>query len=63
MRFSLPLVPDASKSPTIVTVMMVLAVIAIIYGAIIALIQPDLRRLLAFSSISHLGFVVSDCLP
>jgi len=58
MRFSLPLVPDASKSPTIVTVMMVLAVIAIIYGAIIALIQPDLRRLLAFSSISHLGFVV-----
>jgi NADH-quinone oxidoreductase subunit M len=58
MRFSLPLLPDASKSDGVVTVMMVLAVIAIVYGAIIALIQPDLRRLLAFSSISHLGFVV-----
>jgi NADH-quinone oxidoreductase subunit M len=58
MRFSLPLLPDASKSHGVVTVMMVLAVIAIVYGAIIALVQPDLRRLLAFSSISHLGFVV-----
>jgi len=35
-----------------------LAVAAIVYGAIIALVQPDLRRLLAYSSISHLGFVV-----
>lgn len=58
LRFSLPLLPDASKTPTVVTVMMLLAVIAIVYGAIVALIQPDLRRLLAFSSISHLGFVV-----
>jgi NADH-quinone oxidoreductase subunit M len=58
MRFSLPLLPDASKSNGVVTVMMVLAVIAIVYGAIIALVQADLRRLLAFSSISHLGFVV-----
>ena len=58
MRFSIPLLPDASKSNGVVTVMMALAVIAIVYGAIIALIQPDLRRLLAFSSISHLGFVV-----
>jgi NADH-quinone oxidoreductase subunit M len=38
--------------------MMTLALIAIVYGAIVALIQPDFRRLLAFSSISHLGFVV-----
>jgi len=58
LRFSLPLLPDASKSETIVTVMVTLAIAAILYGAIIALIQPDFRRLLAFSSISHLGFVV-----
>lgn len=58
MRLSLPLLPDASKSGTVVAIMMALALIAIVYGAIVALIQPDFRRLLAFSSISHLGFVV-----
>jgi NADH-quinone oxidoreductase subunit M len=58
MRFSLPLLPEASRSVEVATVMMALALMAIVYGAIVALIQPDLRRLLAFSSISHLGFVV-----
>ncbi len=58
IRFSLPLLPEASKSEGVVVVMMTLALIAILYGAIVALIQPDFRRLLAFSSISHLGFVV-----
>src|SRR5256886_12630949 len=58
LRFSLPLLPEASKSKGVVTVMVTLALIAIVYGAIVALIQPDLRRLLAFSSISHLGFCV-----
>jgi NADH-quinone oxidoreductase subunit M len=58
MRLSLPLLPDASKHETVVLVMMSLALIAIIYGAFVAIIQPDFRRLLAYSSISHLGFVV-----
>ena len=58
LRFSLPLLPDAVKDPTVVTVVMALGLAAILYGAITALIQPDLRRLLAFSSISHLGFCV-----
>src|SRR5256712_9503884 len=58
LRFSIPLLPDASKSQTVVTVIMVLGLAAILYGAIMALIQQDFRRLLAFSSISHLGFVV-----
>jgi NADH-quinone oxidoreductase subunit M len=58
LRFSLPLLPDAAKSPGVSVILMVLALMAILYGAIIALIQPDLRRLLAFSSISHLGFCV-----
>src|SRR5690349_18665557 len=58
MRFSIPLLPEASKSPTVVSVMMGLGLAAIIFGAINALIQPDFRRLLAYSSISHLGFIV-----
>lgn len=58
MRFSIPLLPDASKSETVVTVVVVLGLLAILYGAWMALIQPDFRRLLAYSSISHLGFVV-----
>ena len=58
MRFSLPLLPDASKSQTVVTTVMVLGLAAIVYGAVMALVQPDLRRLLAYSSISHLGFIV-----
>ena len=59
IRFSLPLLPDASKSHGVAGTMMTLALLAIIYGAIVALVQPDFRRLLAFSSISHLGFVVA----
>ncbi len=58
MRFSLPLLPDASQDAGVVTVMMGLGLAAILYGAVIALVQRDFRRLLAFSSISHLGFVV-----
>ncbi len=58
LRLSLPLVPDASKDPVVVAIMVTLALAAILYGAIVALIQPDFRRLLAYSSISHLGFVV-----
>jgi NADH-quinone oxidoreductase subunit M len=58
MRFSIPLLPEASKSQTVVSVLMALGLAAILYGAIMALIQPDFRRLLAYSSISHLGFIV-----
>jgi len=58
MRFSLPLLPDASTDSRVVMTLMTLALVGILYGAIVALIQPDFRRLLAFSSISHLGFVV-----
>jgi NADH-quinone oxidoreductase subunit M len=58
IRFSIPLLPEAVKSPTVVSVMMGLGLAAIVYGAIMALVQPDFRRLLAYSSISHLGFVV-----
>ncbi|HUK89786.1 MAG TPA: NADH-quinone oxidoreductase subunit M [Blastocatellia bacterium] len=56
MRFNLPLFPDAARAyaPLIAT----LAVIGIIYGALVAMVQPDLKKLVAYSSVSHLGFVV-----
>jgi NADH-quinone oxidoreductase subunit M len=56
MRFCLPLFPDASRhfAPLIA----VLAIIGIIYGALVAMVQPNLKKLVAYSSVSHLGFVV-----
>jgi NADH-quinone oxidoreductase subunit M len=56
LRFCLPLFPDASRrfAPYIA----VLAIIGIVYGALVAMVQPDLKRLVAYSSVSHLGFVV-----
>lgn len=55
LRFSIPLFPQASKAMT--PVMLTLSVIAIIYGAIVCLAQTDLKRLIAYSSVSHMGFV------
>ncbi|CUS78406.1 complex I subunit 4 family protein [Candidatus Kryptobacter tengchongensis] len=56
LRFSIPLFPDATFIflPYIAT----LAVIGIIYGALVSFVQPDLKKLVAYSSVSHLGFVV-----
>jgi len=55
IRFALPLFPGAAHTfgPAII----VLSLIAIIYGAIVALVQPDLKKLVAYSSVSHMGFV------
>ncbi len=58
LRFSFPLLPEASTNATVVVIVMSLALAAIVWGAIIAIMQADFRRLLVFSSISHLGFVV-----
>jgi NADH-quinone oxidoreductase subunit M len=55
LRFNLPMFPEASKA--LAPAMMVLSVIAIIYGAVICLGQTDLKRLIAYSSVSHMGFV------
>ncbi|MGC1414871.1 MAG: NADH-quinone oxidoreductase subunit M [Candidatus Acidiferrum sp.] len=56
IRFCLPLFPVASKK--FATPIAVLAIIGIIYGALVALVQPNLKKLVAYSSVSHLGFVV-----
>jgi NADH-quinone oxidoreductase subunit M len=55
IRFAVPLYPDAAE--TFAPAIIVLSLIAIIYGAIVALVQPDLKRLVAYSSVSHMGFV------
>jgi len=56
LRFCLPLFPDASVRFT--PWMFALAVIGIIYGAWVSMVQPDIKKLVAYSSVSHLGFVV-----
>src|SRR5215470_60067 len=56
MRFCLPLFPHASKKAA--PYVAVFAIIGIIYGALVALVQPNLKKLVAYSSVSHLGFVV-----
>jgi NADH-quinone oxidoreductase subunit M len=56
LRFALPLFPDAVA--TAAPVVAALAVIGIVYGALVATVQPDLKRLVAYSSVSHLGFVM-----
>jgi NADH-quinone oxidoreductase subunit M len=55
IRYNLALYPDASH--TYAPVIIVLSLIGIIYGAIVAMVQPDLKKLVAYSSVSHMGFV------
>ena len=56
LRFNLPLFPDATID--FIPLMAVLAVTGIIYGALVAIVQSDLKKLVAYSSVSHLGFIV-----
>jgi NADH-quinone oxidoreductase subunit M len=56
LRFCLPLFPDASLAAA--PVIFALAVIGIVYGAWVSTVQPDLKKLVAYSSVSHLGFVM-----
>jgi NADH-quinone oxidoreductase subunit M len=56
LRFSLPLLPKASVDGTIVKVLAVLSIVGIIYGALVCLMQKDWKKLIAYSSVSHLGF-------
>ncbi len=55
IRFAIPLFPEAAQ--TWAPVIIVMSLVAIIYGAIVALVQPDLKKLVAYSSVSHMGFV------
>jgi NADH-quinone oxidoreductase subunit M len=56
LRFCLPLFPGASRE--FAPVVCVLAIVGIIYGALVAMVQPDLKKLVAYSSVAHMGFCV-----
>ena len=56
LRFAVPLLPDAAVS--FAPIIIGLALIAIIYGALVAMVQPDMKKLVAYSSVSHMGFVM-----
>jgi NADH-quinone oxidoreductase subunit M len=56
VRFALPILPDATRQMLIPIA--VLSVIGIIYGALVSLVQKDMKKLVAYSSVSHLGFVM-----
>ena len=56
LRFNLGLFPEQARSNA--SWIMVLALIGIVYGALVAMVQPNMKKLIAYSSISHLGFVV-----
>ncbi len=59
IRFALPIVPDACSKYAMV--MVVLSLIAVVYVGLIAIVQQDMKRLIAYSSISHMGFVTLGC--
>jgi NADH-quinone oxidoreductase subunit M len=56
LRFSLPILPDGTKH--FVPMMITLSIIGIVYGALVAMMQPDMKKLVAYSSVSHMGFVM-----
>jgi NADH-quinone oxidoreductase subunit M len=58
IRFAVPMFPEAAMHPTVRGIVLALAVIGIVYGALVALVQPDFKKLVAYSSVSHLGFVM-----
>ena len=55
VRFSLPILPDASRE--LAWLMIALSLIAVVYIGLVALVQTDMKKLIAYSSISHMGFV------
>lgn len=59
LRFSLPITPDASQH--LAMMMIVLGLIAVVYIGLVALAQTDMKKLIAYSSIAHMGFVVIGC--
>jgi NADH-quinone oxidoreductase subunit M len=58
LRFAVPFFPQVALSPQVSALMVTLAVVGVIYGALVAMVQPDIKKLVAYSSVSHLGFVM-----
>ncbi|HVA57474.1 MAG: NADH-quinone oxidoreductase subunit M [Gemmatimonadaceae bacterium] len=58
LRLAVPLFAGAATNPTVRGIVLTLAVVGIVYGALVSLVQPDFKKLVAYSSVSHLGFVM-----
>jgi NADH-quinone oxidoreductase subunit M len=58
LRFAVPFFPQVALSPAVSRLMVTLALIGIVYGALVAMVQPDIKKLVAYSSVSHMGFVM-----
>jgi len=58
IRFAVPFFPAVATSPWVTNLVLVLSLIGIVYGALVAMVQPDIKKLVAYSSVSHLGFVM-----
>ncbi len=58
LRFALPFFPHVALHPAVQTAIVVLALIGILYGGLVAMVQPDFKKLIAYSSVAHLGFVM-----
>ncbi len=58
IRFAIPFFPGVAFSTFVTNTVVTLAVIGIVYGALVAMVQPDIKKLVAYSSVSHLGFAV-----
>jgi NADH-quinone oxidoreductase subunit M len=58
LRFSLPICPSASQVGWVQMAVIGLALVGIVYGSLVAMVQPDMKKLVAYSSVAHLGFVM-----
>jgi NADH-quinone oxidoreductase subunit M len=58
LRFAVPFFPQVALSPPVTLLVVTLAVVGVIYGALVAMVQPDVKKLVAYSSVSHLGFAM-----
>lgn len=61
LRFAIPLFPAAAMHPTVRMTILVLSAIAVVYGALVAMAQRDFKRVISYSSISHLGLIMLGC--
>jgi NADH-quinone oxidoreductase subunit M len=57
LRFALPFFPAVALSDTVQAVIVTLSLVGIIYGGLVAMVQPDFKKLIAYSSVAHMGFV------
>src|SRR5689334_14783341 len=58
LRFALPFFPGVALHPAVQALIVTLALVGIIYGGLVAMVQPDFKKLIAYSSVAHLGFVM-----